>query len=136
MGTLTFDGGQLIEITNNSGHYKPSNDQMVDVIKALHYESEGSLKTYVSYSHSSRDVFAVSAIIEAESFSLLKPLKKNQVINSETGEVEKIRLNDYDKIDFKDKTLNNKDELITNDTLKLKEELQEEYDDIVRTHKL
>jgi hypothetical protein len=136
MGTLTFDEGQLIEITNNSGHYKPTNEQMLDVIKALHYESESSLKTYVSYSHSPREVFAVSAIIEAESFSLLKPLKKNQIINQDTGEVEKIKLNDYDTFDLKDKNVNNNDELINNNTLKLKEELQEEYDEIVRTHKL
>lgn len=137
IGTLTFEQGQLLEISNHSGHYRPSNDQMIDTIKALHYESEDELKVYVSYSKAEKEVFAVSQIIEAESFSSLKPLKKNQTINLETGEIEKIKHSNYElkdnQVTFLDcKQLVNR----SNQSLNLQQKLQIEYASIVSRYNL
>lgn len=75
MGTLIFKKGKLIEITNNSGHYTPLDEEMLAVIRALYTASEGSLQRYVSYCSVQPKIYSVIDLLSAKSFASVKPLQ-------------------------------------------------------------
>lgn len=81
-GSLTFDHGKLLEITNNSGHYTPTDEEMLAVIKALYKASGGTLKRYVSYCTITPKIYSVEDLLNATDFSSVRPLNQEQEIVS------------------------------------------------------
>lgn len=75
MGSLTFKKGKLLEITNNSGHYTPLDEEMLAVIRALYTASEGSLQRYVSYCSDQPKIYSVIDLLSAKGFASVKPLQ-------------------------------------------------------------
>ncbi len=48
-GSLVFQDGKLVEMTNNSGHYRPTDEEMLATIKALYDASGETLEYFISY---------------------------------------------------------------------------------------
>lgn len=80
-GTLLFEGGALVRITNNSGHYRPTDNEMLDVIKALYKLTGGTLTSYESYSTKEHLIYPVSELVTVNDFSLVLPLQSKETIN-------------------------------------------------------
>ncbi len=119
IGTLTFENGRLFKISNHSGHYKPTNNEMMQVIKALYKASDEDLKIYTSYSNNQPEIFPVLEILEHDDFEKLAPIASNEEIDIETGAVEctLALLSDYNTPIAK----------TSNDLLSLNSEKEEEY---------
>lgn len=81
-GSLHFCHGTLVGISNNSGHYRPTDDEMLAVIKALYEASNGSLKYYRSYVTDPVKEYVVLELLTATCFSDVKPLNKNEILSS------------------------------------------------------
>ncbi|KTD81757.1 hypothetical protein [Legionella waltersii] len=80
-GSLTFERGKLVKISNNSGHYRPTDDEMLDAIKALYIASGGSLKTYKSFSTTEQHVYSVKQLFAVEHFNEVSPLSEEESPN-------------------------------------------------------
>ncbi|KTD44833.1 hypothetical protein [Legionella quateirensis] len=88
-GSLIFKDGYLIKMTNHSGHYCPKDDEMLDVIKALHTASNGTLYEYYSYCTPEPLLYSVKELIHADRFEQLTPIATDEIIHPETGKREK-----------------------------------------------
>ncbi|KTD63583.1 hypothetical protein Lsan_1016 [Legionella santicrucis] len=119
VGTLEFENGRLFKMSNHSGHYKPTNNEMVKVIKALYKASDEDLKVFTSYSKPTPETFAVLDILKQDSFDKLIPLANNEEVNIETGAIETITADhsDYDQFES----------ILSNDSLHLKPEIIDDY---------
>ncbi|KTD46459.1 hypothetical protein [Legionella quateirensis] len=84
-GSLIFSDGYLEKITNNSGHYRPTDDEMLDVIKALYTATDGRLIRYKSYCTKVPLEYAVHELITLDEFADAKPLAKGEVVDLVTG---------------------------------------------------
>ncbi len=84
-GSLFFSDGNLYKITNHSGHYRPTDEEMLGVIKALYVASNGSLKKYQSYSSQRALIYPVNELINAESFTQVSPLAITEMIDDASG---------------------------------------------------
>ncbi|MBL7480193.1 hypothetical protein [Legionella bononiensis] len=84
-GSLIFSDGYLEKITNNSGHYRPTDDEMLDVIKALYTATDGKLIRYKSYCTKMPLEYAVHELITLDKFADAKPLAKGEVVDLITG---------------------------------------------------
>ena len=73
-GCLFFDSGDLIAISNNSGHYCPTDDEMLGIIKALYRASSGTLVSYYSYCSDPSSLYLVKELINVESISQASPV--------------------------------------------------------------
>lgn len=71
-GSLTFKKGKLKQISNNSGHYRPTDEEMFSLIKALYHATNGSLKYYKSYSHSPATVYSVSSFLKSTNSPIVR----------------------------------------------------------------
>jgi hypothetical protein len=80
-GSLTFERGKLLKISNNSGHYRPTDDEMLDTIKALYIASGGTLKTYKSFSTPEHHVYSVKQLFAVEHFNEVNPLSDKDALN-------------------------------------------------------
>lgn len=98
VGTLVFENGVLTIVTNNSGHYRPTDEEMLAFIKALYKASGGSLHSYKSYCSDTPVTYPVSELIETNNFSSMEPLKENELIDARTKKRKSI-LSDYDERD-------------------------------------
>lgn len=119
VGTLDFDNGRLFKISNHSGHYKPTNDEMMQVIKALSKASDGDLKVYTSYSKPTPEIFSVLDVLQQDDFEELTPIAENEEINIETGVIETIQIpgSNYQYVSS----------ILSNESLRLKDEVLMEY---------
>lgn len=97
VGTLRFDNGMLVVVTNNSGHYRPTDEEMLNVIKILYKISQGALYIYKSYCSSPYCSYPVSELIKTRVFSTVKPLKQDETINQRTGQ--RATINNYDTLE-------------------------------------
>ncbi|WP_147279845.1 hypothetical protein [Legionella worsleiensis] len=88
-GSLVFKCGDLVTITNHSGHYRPSDDEMLDVIKALHNASRGTLLEYQSYCTAEPLIYSVKELLHTASFSQVSPIASDELIHPVTGNREK-----------------------------------------------
>ena len=84
-GSLIFSDGYLEKITNNSGHYRPTDDEMLDVIKALHTATDGKLIRYKSYCTKIPLEYAVHELVTLDEFADAKPLEQGEVVDLITG---------------------------------------------------
>ncbi|WP_131793621.1 hypothetical protein [Legionella brunensis] len=84
-GTLRIKAGLLTELTNNSGHYRPTDDEMFAVIKALYEASQHSLIRYKSFCSQEPLIYPVAELISASEFSKISPLQQNETISDEGG---------------------------------------------------
>ncbi|NNM58348.1 MAG: hypothetical protein HKM04_00845 [Legionellales bacterium] len=82
-GTIQFEQGELVQVTNNSGHYKPTDSEMLDFIKTLYEESNGSLRIYKSYMTQDPIQYCVAELMQSD-FAHAK-IGANQKIDSYTG---------------------------------------------------
>ncbi|MDI9819427.1 MULTISPECIES: hypothetical protein [unclassified Legionella] len=96
-GSLLFENGVLQEVTNDSGHYRPTDEEMLPVIKALYSASNGTLRSYKSYCSDKPLIFPVIELIDIIQFSSVKPLQISEIICTQTGA--RILLSDYDHQD-------------------------------------
>ncbi|CDZ78996.1 hypothetical protein BN59_03311 [Legionella massiliensis] len=87
-GNLFFQFDTLVTITNNSGHYRPTDEEMLPVIKALDVATEGSLLRYISHCTNEPLVYPVIELVDAEHFSDVLPLDDQEVINPVSGQRE------------------------------------------------
>lgn len=124
VGTLLFDGGKLLEITNHSGHYKPSNNEMIDIIKVLYKLSDETLVSYKSFSEIGKGQYLVSELLEAENFDKLRPIDATQSIDLGTGKIEHFVLNQNYYCQSVDDT--------NNESLSLNENVLQSYLEIIR----
>lgn len=85
-GSLFFKDDDLYKISNHSGHYCPTDEEMLDVIKALYVASNGTLKEYYSYCTVEPLVYPVCELSQVESFSMVPPIATNEIIDLVTGE--------------------------------------------------
>ena len=74
-GTLSFKNGVLTEMSNNSGHYRPTDEEMLLAIKAFHIASGGSLEKYTSHSNENLKIYFVEALAKCATFSEAQPLE-------------------------------------------------------------
>ena len=88
-GSLIFKDGYLTKITNHSGHYRPKDDEMLDVIKALYTASNGTLYEYYSFCTSDPLLYSVKELIHVDRFDQVSPIATDEVIHPETGKREK-----------------------------------------------
>lgn len=79
-GSLVFTEGRVMEITNNSGHYTPTNEEMLPVINALHDASGKTLEYFVSYCTGSPVIYSVTELVENNNFNDTTPLPKRHTI--------------------------------------------------------
>ncbi|WP_133134434.1 hypothetical protein [Legionella wadsworthii] len=93
-GSLTFDQGKLVEITNNSGHYMPTDEETLAVIKALYRASGGTLKRYVSYCANVPKIYLVEDLLNINDFSSIQPFNEIKEKNSIT-----MKLSEYEQSD-------------------------------------
>ncbi|STX27609.1 Uncharacterised protein [Legionella beliardensis] len=68
-GTLIFDRGALLKLTNNSGHYQPTDSEMLPAIKALYMASGKMLEIYESFSSSPPRAYLVKELINSANFA-------------------------------------------------------------------
>lgn len=83
-GSLIFKDGCIVAITNNSGHYCPTDDEMLDVIKAL-YVANSTLKTYISFCTAPTKIYPVNELITSERFNQVTPIDLDEIIDTESG---------------------------------------------------
>ncbi|BCA94701.1 hypothetical protein TUM19329_10620 [Legionella antarctica] len=78
-GSLVFKDGILIEITNNSGHYRPTDAEMLSVIRILYSASRGTLINYISYCTSEPKIYSVAELEYSDKFTspLVARMKNN-----------------------------------------------------------
>ncbi|MBJ15555.1 MAG: hypothetical protein CMF38_02820 [Legionellaceae bacterium] len=76
-GELLFKQGQLLEITNSSGHYRLSNEEMLPFVAAMYELSAQTLLSYVSYSDTVPNVFSVEKMIKDKRIGYAQLLKEN-----------------------------------------------------------
>ncbi|MBL7479499.1 hypothetical protein [Legionella bononiensis] len=88
-GSLIFKDGYLTKITNHSGHYCPKDDEMLDIIKALHTASNGTLYEYYSYCTPEPLLYSVKELIHVDRFDQVTPIATDEVIHPDTGKREK-----------------------------------------------
>lgn len=79
-GGLMFNQGQLIGITNNSGHYRPTDEQMLAVIKALYLASDNRLRSYKSYVTMPTKTYVVQELVTLDDFSQASPLDESEIL--------------------------------------------------------
>ncbi|WP_419421499.1 hypothetical protein ACNVED_16095 (plasmid) [Legionella sp. D16C41] len=94
-GTLEFKQGALVGITNNSGHYRPLNTDMLPIIKALCFASGKTLIKYTSFCTEQPLVYPVAELIKAQDFSSVQSLQFNEVIDTHNGQ--RIILSGYEQ---------------------------------------
>jgi hypothetical protein len=95
VGTLSFDQGQLKIITNDSGHYRPTDEELLPIIKAFYTASNGTLFKYKSFCNSVVSIYPVAELLSVNSFDAVKPLALNEDVLPESG----IRIiSDYDNM--------------------------------------
>jgi hypothetical protein len=82
-GELIFRFHELKEITNNSGHYQPQDNEMLAFIKALYVASRGTLSTYTSHCIAIHQSYPVTELITAADFSEVKALDEGEYISEE-----------------------------------------------------
>ncbi|MCL9685645.1 hypothetical protein [Legionella maioricensis] len=80
-GTLVFKEGALIEMTNNSGHYKPTDEEMLAVIKALYVASGKTLLNYISYCTVKPEIYSVADLESSNDFATAVSLEERVVGN-------------------------------------------------------
>lgn len=98
-GTLIFDQGQLEIITNNSGHYRPTNDEILPVIQALHTASNETLISYRSFCNKVVANYPVIELLANNNFDLVNPILSHENIHPNSG----IRITtDYENSAFYD----------------------------------
>lgn len=96
-GSLVFENGVLIKITNNSGHYRPTDEEMLPVIKALYLASGKTLKVYESFCQSEPLSYPVSELIAVDDVSKVRPMKTNEIIDANT--TTRTEISDYDVVE-------------------------------------
>ncbi|MDX1837818.1 hypothetical protein DIZ81_09075 [Legionella taurinensis] len=79
-GSLIFSQGILIGLTNNSGHYRPTDEQMLAVIKALHSASDYHLRYYRSYVSDPAKTYAVQELLDVDTFAEVRPLGDEEIL--------------------------------------------------------
>lgn len=79
-GGLIFRQGQLVGITNNSGHYRPTDEQMLAVIKALYLASDNRLSYYKSYVSKPAKTYVVQELVVLDGFSKASPLDDDEIL--------------------------------------------------------
>jgi hypothetical protein len=84
-GTLIFDQGELKTITNNSGHYRPADNEMLPLVKALHTACNGTLIKYKSYCNVTIETYPVVELISANDFNEITPISINEEIIPVSG---------------------------------------------------
>ncbi|QRN02695.1 hypothetical protein GH742_01740 [Legionella sp. MW5194] len=95
-GSLIFSQGLLIGLTNNSGHYRPTDEQMLAVIKALHSASDQHLRYYRSYVSDPAKTYAVQELLDLDTFAEARPLGDEEIL-LESGKRQVISGYDNDK---------------------------------------
>ncbi|CEK10104.1 hypothetical protein [Legionella hackeliae] len=93
-GTLFFKSGTLKVVTNNSGHYRPTDEEMLPFIKKLYELSGGTLNAYTSYCTSPTRTYSVTELFEIDDFSKATPLKENETIDAVTSK--RTSISNYD----------------------------------------
>lgn len=73
-GTLVFREGKLVEMTNNSGHYRPTDEEMLAIIQALYDASGEALEYFISYCDEIPKLYSVPTLMECDSFIDAIPL--------------------------------------------------------------
>lgn len=89
VGSLLFENGCLHEVTNNSGHYRPTDNEMLPFIKAMNTMSGGTVFTYKSYCTLTPKTFGMEGLLDINDFSEVQPSEKN----TESGSASKQRQN-------------------------------------------
>ncbi|WP_298627230.1 hypothetical protein [uncultured Legionella sp.] len=74
VGTLFFEQGKLTIITNNSGHYRPTDNELLPAIKALYSVSKGTLIKYRSFCSSVVESYPVTELLDIDNFDTVRPL--------------------------------------------------------------
>lgn len=111
-GSLIFKEGILEAVSNNSGHYRPTDDEMLQAIKALHTLSAGCLTSYISYCTLEILEYSVEELLTVDSFESIKPLRIVECLDSDSVLPSVVG---YDGIDSKNRhRLNLSDSLIRN----------------------
>ncbi len=82
MGSLFFENGCLREITNNSGHYRPTDNEMLPFLKAMNTMSLGTVFSYQSYCTNPSRTFDMGALLDIDDFSEILSLEKSAELDS------------------------------------------------------
>ncbi|WP_238589444.1 hypothetical protein [Legionella cincinnatiensis] len=84
-GSLFFENGCLREITNNSGHYRPTDNEMLPFLKAMNAMSLGSVLSYKSYCTNLPKMFEMGDLLDINDFSEILSLDKSAELDRPTS---------------------------------------------------
>lgn len=81
-GSLLFNNGSLEEISNNSGHYRPTNNEMLPFIKAMNTLSIGKVVSYNSYCTYPSKTFPMEELLDINDFTEIHTFENNEKLDS------------------------------------------------------